>query len=367
MRVLVAPLNWGLGHATRCIPIIQYLVQQKHEVMLASDGQALELLKKEFPGFTFIELPTWKIHYRIKPFFLGMLWQLPKFLFAIRNERKIIKGLCEKYKIDAIISDNRYGIYDNVIPSVLITHQINIQFPTFFHFLGRRFNQLHQQYLLRFQQVWIPDVANGITCKLSHTNLLQVKYIGMLSRFSHLSEEISKQHHQILFLLSGPEPSRSQFEKIILNQIKELKYDNFQFELIRGTSQKTQINDIPSTISIHDVMEKIELERKIKQASLVILRSGYTSVMDMLAIGKKVVFVPTPGQTEQEYIGRQLQEKYKALVVTQKDFRLDQILKEYDKIPLIKEVSSSFNQFSFFIDNWLQEVQTKLTNLRGHD
>ena len=366
MRVLVAPLNWGLGHATRCIPVIHYLVQQKHEVILASDGQALVLLKKEFPGLPFVELPQWKIHYHIKPFFLGMLWQLPKFLLAIIKERRKIKSISKEYEIDAIISDSRYGIYDNVIPSVFISHQINIQFPTLFHFLGRWFNQRHQHYISRFQQVWIPDVAKGIADKLSKIELPQVKHIGMISRFSRLTET-SNQHHKILFLLSGPEPTRTQFEKIILNQIKNSDYDNFQFELVRGTNRKTQIKNIPLAISMHGVIDKIELETKIKQASLVVLRSGYTSVMDMLAIGKKVVFVPTPGQTEQEYLAKQLQEKYKALVVTQKDFRLDKILAEHDNIPLIKEDPSSFNQFSFFVDNWLQEVQTKLTNLRGHD
>ncbi|MCU0383144.1 MAG: hypothetical protein MUF68_03675 [Cyclobacteriaceae bacterium] len=369
MRILVAPLNWGLGHATRCIPIIHYLVSKKHQVIIATDGQALKLLKAEFPHLPFVNLPSFQINYTVRPFLLGMFLQLPKILLAIIKERRVINSICKKYEINAIISDNRYGIYSTDIPSVFICHQINIQFPSALSYFGKWINKLHHQYLNNFHQVWIPDIANGITEKLSLNQLHQSKYIGMLSRFNEAIMNV-KEHNrnkQILFLLSGPEPARSQLEDIILQELIKEKVKSFRFVLVRGTTNTLNENFKNCNSVIHDFANSTQLEQLINEADLVVVRSGYTSVMDMMALGKKVVFVPTPGQTEQKYLGKQLKEKHNASVIEQKFFCLDNLLANADLIPTIKAEPSNFNQFQYYADDWLKQVQAKLTNLRNHD
>jgi uncharacterized protein (TIGR00661 family) len=369
MRILVAPLNWGLGHATRCIPIIHYLVSKQHQVIIATDGQALKLLKAEFPHLPFVNLPSFQINYTIRPFLFGMFLQLPKILLAIIKERRIINSICKKYEINAIISDNRYGIYSNDIPSVLICHQINIQFPAELYYPGKIINKLHHQYLKRFQQVWIPDIELGVTKKLSLNKLPQSKYIGMLSRFNKAILKVKEQdrNNQILFLLSGPEPARSQFEDVILSELAKEKVKSFRIVLVRGTTNTLNENFKNCNTAIHDFANSTQLEQLINEADLVVVRSGYTSVMDMMALGKKVVFVPTPGQTEQEYLGKQLKEKHNVCVVEEKMFCFEDILSKIDLIPQVKAEPSNFNQFQFYAESWLRQVQTKLTNLRNYD
>jgi uncharacterized protein (TIGR00661 family) len=359
MRILVAPLNWGLGHATRCIPIIRYLILQKHEVILATDGQALQFLKSEFPDLPCVSLPSFQINYTVRPFLLGMFLQLPKILLSIIKERKAIRSICKENQIHAIISDNRYGIYSNDIPSVFICHQINIQFPKELYYAGKWVNQLHHHYLKRFQQVWIPDIEHGITEKLSVNKLHQSKYIGMLSRFSGSIIQAKEKvvGSQVLFLLSGPEPARSQFEELILQELAKENVKRFRFVLVRGTTIPLKEGLKNSNVAIHDVANSQQVEQLSIESNLVIVRSGYTSVMDMLALRKKVIFVPTPGQTEQEYLGKQLREKYNALVVEQKMFCLDEILSNEDLILRVNAKPSNFNQFQFYVDGWLKQVQ----------
>ena len=81
-KIIVAPLNWGLGHATRCIPIINGLLENGFEPIIASDGVALELLKKEFPKLISFELPSYNIKYaeKGKNFKWKMIYWILKFL-----------------------------------------------------------------------------------------------------------------------------------------------------------------------------------------------------------------------------------------------------------------------------------------------
>jgi len=314
----MAVLNWGLGHATRSIPIISELIAQNFEVLLASDGAALELLKKEFPKLQNFQLPSYNIKYSKSSTFFGlqMLLQTPHILKTIAEERKITHTLISVYRIDGIISDNRWGIYSDNIPSVFITHQLNvISGPT-----TLLSSKIHQKYMERFDECWVPDnnLEPNLSGKLGHlrSTKLKIKYLSILSRFQ--KKELLKTI-DILIILSGPEPQRSILENKVL---KEFKTYEGNVILIRGIIEQEQKMEQIENISIYNFMQSKELEDCLNSSKLVISRSGYTTLLDLAKLDKKAFFIPTPGQPEQEYLAKRLKDLHIANSCKQKDFNL---------------------------------------------
>ncbi|RNC87777.1 MAG: glycosyltransferase [Winogradskyella sp.] len=303
-RILVAPLHWGLGHATRCIPLINALIEHNFEPIIASDGSALELLKKEFPNLLAFELPSYDISYSKKPgrFKLKLLKTSPHILRTIRREKSVIKQLVKKESISGVISDNRFGVRDKSIPSVYITHQLNV-------LSGRTTwisSKLHQNIIKKFDQCWVPDLDSNTNLSgdlgRPKQKIKNVKYIGTLSRFE--KEKLDKTI-DILVVLSGPEPQRTQLEKKLLLELKNKK-ENIVF--IRGMVEDKQKITYLGNITLYNYMTSKKLEHAINSSNLIISRSGYTTIMDLAKLGKKAVFIPTPGQFEQLYLAEKLNE-----------------------------------------------------------
>ena len=219
-RILVAPLNWGLGHSTRCIPIIQALLREDFEVIITAEQRSLHLLKKEFPNIKFIRLKGFKIrYYNLMPISLSMILQIPKILFSIYQENINLKHVVKRYKIDGIISDNRFGLFHKNIPSVFITHQLRIKSPCF-EGLIQKINYI---FINKFSECWIIDnKRNGLAGDLSSPRKMphNYKYIGVHSRFN-MSNRSKK--YDFLAILSGPEPQRTVLEKIIIQEFCERK------------------------------------------------------------------------------------------------------------------------------------------------
>jgi predicted glycosyltransferase len=312
--VLITPLYWGLGHATRCIPIIQSLQNEGFEIFVGSDSGALTLLKEEFPKLTFFDLPAYNISYPTENMFWNILIQSKKIFKQIKNENKVIQNIVSEYNIDVIISDNRFGCYSAKTKNIFITHQINIQTGFLFSdFLARKFNHY---FLRKFNEIWIPDVENepSLAGNLSHgQNIKQLpplRYLGILSRFQknkfHNETSFTLPSFDILVILSGPEPQRSIFEKKIINQAKKSKY---KFLIVRGLVKKENLEEIDSNIIIYNYFTSAKLNIAMQKAKVVISRSGYTTLLDLAVIGQKALLVPTPGQTEQEYLAKSLHAK----------------------------------------------------------
>lgn len=300
-KVIVAPLNWGLGHASRCVPMIKSLLENKFTPVIASDGNALEFLRKEFPTLEYFELPSYNISYG-----KNLKWKL--FLKAgniaksVQKEHKILQEYLKNHQeVVGVISDNRFGMYSKKIPSVYITHQINV-LSGFFTWLT---SYLHQRIIKRFDECWIPDEVDAkFSGKLSKTKRkLNQKYIGVLSRFE--KQEL-KQEIDVLIVLSGPEPNRTQLEEIITLLFKTT---NQVIYLVQGKVEEAQTITQKGNIKVINFMLSKELEKSINSSKLVICRSGYSSVMDLLSLGKKAILIPTKHQNEQEYLARYLQEK----------------------------------------------------------
>jgi len=324
--VLVAPLNWGLGHATRCIPIIRSLLAQNFVPVIASDGIALQLLQKEFPELETITLPNYQIEYakKGKNFKLKMLKDSPKIWKAITEEKKMMKKLMKTRDFCGIISDNRFGVYSKKVPSVFITHQLNV-------LSGQTTwlsSKIHQLVIKKFDECWVPDMAKkpNLSGKLGHLkhSSLPLKYIGPLSRL--LPQELPIVY-DLMVILSGPEPQRTILEEKLFEEVKHFEG---KVLFVRGKVEATQDYFQFLNCDVYNFMQSNELQKAFNESELVLCRSGYTSVMDLAKLNKKAFFIPTPGQFEQEYLAKRLQKQQLAPMATQTNFSIEQLARVKD-------------------------------------
>ena len=318
-KILVAPLNWGIGHATRCIPIIKALQESNFIPIIASDGDALQLLQKEFPALKTFELPSYNIKYSKVPKALKwkLLFKLPLMYFTMKKELKEISEIVASENISGIISDNRFGARSKKVKSVYITHQLNVLsgWTTYFS------SKVHQKIINKFDECWIPDTEKtpNLSGLLSKTDQLKVKtkFIGSLSRFNYKPTE---KKYDLLVLLSGPEPQRTIFENKILNEL--IKYKKKVF-FVRGKIENKQQFQTKDNCTTCNYLLTKQLEDVIAKSNMVLSRSGYSTIMDLAALKQKAFFVPTPGQFEQEYLAKHLNDSQIAPYCNQDEFTLD--------------------------------------------
>ncbi|MDD2635232.1 MAG: glycosyltransferase [Bacteroidales bacterium] len=321
-KILVSPLNWGLGHASRIIPVIRELQNLGHDVKIGGSGSSIDYLKAYFDESMFLLIDSPVIRYgkkhAIGP---GFAFSLYGFLSGIRRDRRALKKLCKKYSFDIVISDNRPGLYSKDILSIYITHQYNVLTRKPNCLSGRLVRLAHQKMLLKFNFCFIPDthgdlsLAGGLSdAEQNYKNL----FVGILSRFSDLEfianpTDIDK--IDVLVLFSGPEPLRSQFEQIILQKFEFL---DKRVAIVRGVvNDKIDKSVLSNTIKVYNNPTDFVLFQLLKTASLIICRSGYSSLMDLAACQRKAVLVPTPGQPEQEYLAKLFHSKFGFVVCEQ--------------------------------------------------
>lgn len=320
-KILVAPLNWGLGHATRCIPLIRELLVQNFEPVLASDGAALELLKQEFPLLSYYTLPSYNISYSQNPFFFRskLLSQAPHIIRNIAAEKKVTAKIITNFGISGIISDNRWGVRSSRVPSVFVTHQ----FKVLSGITTGLSSFLHRQLIKNFDECWVPDNATApqLSGKMGHSGLpgLPVKYLGALSRFK---KEEAPVNYDLLMLLSGPEPQRSLLEELLIREFHE---SELRMLLVQGKVQALQKTEKKGNISICNYLRSEELQEALNSSKMVLCRSGYTNLLDLAALGKKAFLIPTPGQYEQEYLAARMKRKKLLMSCSQKEFSSEKL------------------------------------------
>ncbi len=323
--LLFSALDWGLGHTTRSIPLLKQLQQEGWNIIVACNSVQKELLAAEIPDLRFEKIPGYNIRYGTGSLStkLRLLWQIPKILIKIKEENRWLDGFLEKNAINAVLSDNRYGLYNRKTTCIFITHQLAPKSG-----FGRFFDRLLQKFLYsfirRFNECWVPDRAHqeGLAGELSHPSQMPpvpVHYLGCLSRFSAGTPAASSV--DLLVLISGPEPQRSYFEQVIT---KELAGFKGSAALVRGLPGKEPQVHPPDAgnVRVFNHLPAIPLQQLIAGAQLVICRSGYTTLMDMLALKKKIVVVPTPGQAEQEYLAGWVHRQGWALAAVQDQLAL---------------------------------------------
>jgi uncharacterized protein (TIGR00661 family) len=335
--VLVAVLDWGLGHATRSIPIIRELQNQHTRVIMAGNGPSLVLLRQEFPDLKFYELPDYGIRYAEQT---NMMWtlarQLPRLRSAMKAEFNAVSLIIQAERINAIISDNRYGCYKTGIPSVVICHQLNLQLPRGWRWLAGFVNAWHEKHLQRFDQIWVPDMPDtslSFSGNLSKTDLPRVKRIGILSRFGENVNNYSSKF-DLVAIVSGPEPQRTIFEDIMRVQLKNFAGNAL---LVKGLPESREYTFAGSLVEINH-LEASELDQILRETRLVVARAGYSTIMDLAVLGKKAILIPTPGQTEQEYLARFLASKNWVIARDQQHFDLSEAIQAIEKTHSIPHV-----------------------------
>ncbi len=359
-RILVAPLDWGLGHTTRCIPIVRELLAQGVQVFFAGNNKQIALIKNEFSGINCLYLEGYNIRYagRKRNFSLKILLQVPAILRNIKNENQWLKKAMEEYAFDGIISDNRYGLHHKNAYCVFITHQLAIK--TSLGKLAERYLRYkNYSYIRKFDACWVPDEVGEINLagKLSHPEkmpTIPLRYIGILSRFRKMELPVKKDH--LLILVSGPEPQRKKFEDLMLDQL--MRYHGTA-SFVRGLPDSEKILPSTNNFLIYNHLPGEKLNEEIMQAEYIIARCGYSTVMDLAMVQKRSILIPTPGQTEQEWLAGYGSEKKFALCLQQKGFSLSAALQSAASFPYYFPEIFQDNKLKRAIAEFLQELRTR--------
>lgn len=297
------------------------MIEHDFEPVIASDGAALKFLIKEFPQLKAFELPSYNISYpkNANSFKLKFIKDSPYLLKTIKKEKKIIETLVETENISGIISDNRFGVRDKHIPSVFITHQLRVLSGNTTWLSSK----VHQKIISKYNECWIPDHigTDNLSGDLGHTEglLFSVKYLGPLSRFK---KNDIKTKYNLLVLLSGPEPQRSFLEKKLLDELKHYKGSVL---FIKGKIEPEQQKEVIDNRVIYNFMTSKELEVAINESDVILSRSGYTTIMDLAKLEKKAFFIPTPGQYEQEYLAKKLNDEGIVPSCKQNEFEIEKL------------------------------------------
>lgn len=303
-RVLICPLDWGLGHATRCIPLINRLIKENKEVIICADGLSGNLLRQEFPQLTFEKLKGLEIKYSSTlPFFVNVVLKSPALMRSIKNEHAAINQLVNKYNPEMIVSDNRYGVYHSSVKSILVSHQI---FPIVPALLKPAVYYKLKSFYKSFNEIWIPDYEgeNNLSGALSHgVNLpANCRYIGPLSRFDKPCESFEIYEWEWIGIISGPEPYRTQ----LYNQLRKYFTQLGAKCALVGGNPGTIKSAFEGNLYEYSHLTTSEMRDHICKAKNIVARSGYSSIMDFKALNRKVNMLPTPGQSEQEYLAKYL-------------------------------------------------------------
>ncbi len=331
LHVLVCPLDWGLGHATRCIPLIRSLIDKGAVVVLAGSGMSGQLLQSEFPDLKYYAVPGMTVRYSESGLTIGaMILQFPSMMLSVLKEHKAVARIIKEEMIDVVISDNRYGVWSKETVNVFITHQLQIKTPGS-KILNRVVNVINQYYIKKFEQCWIPDVegGNNISGELSHSGdrNIPVKYIGTLSRFSNESIPGKYKRYDILVILSGPEPQRSILEKLLINKLER---SDKSVLIVRGLPDNVSYEE-KGNITFVNHIESQELNYHMLHTIYIICRSGYSTLMDLAAVNRSAIIIPTPGQTEQEYLGQYHHDKTH-YCLQQNDLSLEKAMQEVSSL-----------------------------------
>jgi len=363
-KVFYAVLNMGLGHAARSLPIIKAFQQRGWEVVVGSNGRALEFLKIELPEVTFEETPGYDIQYAKNENLAPKLFaQFPKLVKKIHEEHIFCDRNVKKHSPDLIISDHCYGMYHQRVLSYFLSHQVQFEMPGGLEFLAPLASKFNIKYHRRFSRVIIPDfpAADGglLSGRLSKTPPIKNKYFfsGFLSSVS--AHPVEKKI-DVLVSISGPEPQRSIFEEIVLDQIKSVPGKKV---VVLGKSESKSVRKAAKDLLIYDHVPRKMMSELLNRAELVVSRPGYSTLMELAELGKKALLIPTPGQTEQIYLADRVMKKHWYYAVKQDDLKLNtDIPKAREYAGLFKPDVTRWSVLNIF-DNLIQpNFQLNLKN-----
>jgi UDP:flavonoid glycosyltransferase YjiC (YdhE family) len=293
-RILLSPLNWGMGHVARCIPLIDLFLKNGNTVIVAANNDQESIFRSYFPSIEIIRHEGYPFVFSGKGnFSLDLARQfkgLKKRLLAeIEHTEKLVKEL----NIDLVISDHRYGFRSKQVPSILLTHQLNLPVRWFEGWVQK----MHERFLRQFDEIWIPDTADSSLAGQLSENLknFNCTYIGALSRFQ-LNEISAVKMIDTVVIASGPSIYAEQF---VREQLKKLDADA-NMVVIASPEVKRNIGEMD--VEIQSSEDWKSCDETILKARKIISRCGYSTLMDLSVLKIPFSLTPTPGQREQEYL-----------------------------------------------------------------
>lgn len=327
-KILLVPLDWGLGHTTRCIPIIKQLIALGCEVQLGGTDITNALLKKEFPDLVYHSYPSYAVSYpeKASDFLKHIIKQMPSVALAVSKERKLTQALVDTHKFDIIISDNRFGVQDKRCKSIFITHQLNVLLPQS-KLLAWLTNWKNHGYINRFDKVLVPDNMDSLLSGvLTNTNGIKIpiEYLNNLSRWNYEKQVITKEE-SVLAILSGPEPQRTLLEKMLIEQSANL---DIELTIVRAKPNEKKVPK-NKEITFYNHLDAASLQKRVQESEVVISRAGYSTIMDLVAVQKNAILIPTPGQTEQEYLAEYLENQKLFHFYNQENFDLKEAMAKF--------------------------------------
>lgn len=300
-------------------------------MIIAADGRPYEFFRKEMPLVSLVRFPGIRIDYpEGSGMVLKMTTQMPGFILSIRNEHILLRKLVRDAGATLVISENRYGCWHPAVKSVFITHQLDIQVPGYLGWGSALSGSIVNAFIRKYDECWIPDYTQdgGLAGRLSHPHVLpgNCHYIGTLSRFyneGNYTGHLPCPAPDIFVLLSGPEPQRSLLESLVLKQLRESPYSAV---IAGGRPESGEPWVTEGRITIFPHLDTALTKFYLQHAGHIICRSGYSTLMDLACLGRTAILVPTPGQTEQEYLASSLKAKKIHYSVAQNDFRLKEAM-----------------------------------------
>lgn len=333
-RVFFAILNMGLGHTTRSMPLMKKFIELGWDVIMASSGRSLQYLKKELPENSFVELTDYNLHYTKKGLsMLEFTKKLPHLLKTTIQEHLFVEKFVKVHNIDYVFSDQRYGCFSSKIPSYFISHQLRFIAPKsvqHLEFMGAFFNK---SFYRRYTGVIVPDVLYHdeglISGKLSGIeDLSKIHFPGILSSIS--CDNNMEKDIDLFVSVSGPEPQRSILERIIRAQIRTVPGKKV---IALGIPESDYIENPQPDVTIYHHLGRSYTSEIMNRSRIIVSRSGYTTIMELAELGKKALFIPTPGQTEQIYLAERLKENGWFYYVNQQDLNLKRDINIAHKYP----------------------------------
>lgn len=333
----MCPLDWGIGHASRSVPLIELFEHFGFEVTIAAGGRSGLFLKQAFPRLQHVSFRGPAVTYPENgKMTINMLRKAPSIIAGIIAEHHRLDKLARTLEVDLILSDNRFGLWNKDVYSIYITHQLHIKAPSGWKWAEPILRHLHGRIINKYDECWIPDHHGemNLSGSLSHpsSHLRNPVYIGPLSRFAgrNTVPGIAVQY-DLAVILSGPEPQRTILEKEILAQAGT---SGHRIILLRGLPGTEALPAAPGNVKVLSHANDDMLAEIMMKSELVVCRSGYSSVMDLVALGQKALLVPTPGQTEQEYLASYLKDKGWFDFITQDKLDINQLeIRNYSYAP----------------------------------
>jgi hypothetical protein len=254
------------------------------------------------------------------------LKQIPALIKQVRAERKWLGQYLYNQSIETVLSDNRYGLHHPTTHNILITHQLGLK-SGLYKWMDRMLQRMLYRLLKNFHEVWVPDNKDEpwLSGELGHpkyTPPCPIKYIGPLSRFTATNRK--QIPNKITILLSGPEPQRTLLEEKCMRGLAEWKGP---VTMIRGLPLGGKQINAPTHWNVVDHLPIDSLQQEIEEAEHFIARCGYSTIMDLFVLNKRAILIPTPGQPEQEYLTRWINEQSLFQIQDQQQH----LLREIDK------------------------------------